>query len=56
MYFFHISASSSRNEMQLTGVYNLVAVVAHRGRALNVGHYVAFVKKGYGQYILDHLI
>ncbi|XBI09242.1 hypothetical protein VPH35_136841 [Triticum aestivum] len=30
---------------QLTGIYNLVAVVTHKGPTANLGHYVAWVKQ-----------
>ncbi|KAI8529328.1 hypothetical protein RHMOL_Rhmol12G0216400 [Rhododendron molle] len=35
-------------EMHLTGIYNLVAVLTHKGRSANSGHYVAWVKRESG--------
>lgn len=34
--------------MQLTGVYDLVAVLTHKGRSADSGHYVAWVKQESG--------
>lgn len=36
-------------EKQLTGVYDLVAVLTHKGRSADSGHYVAWVKQENGQ-------
>ena len=35
--------------MHLTGVYDLVAVLTHKGRSADSGHYVAWVKQENGQ-------
>ncbi|PWA84876.1 ubiquitin specific protease domain protein [Artemisia annua] len=43
--------ASDKNE-QLTGVYDLVAVLTHKGRGADSGHYVAWVKQENGQWIL----
>lgn len=34
----------------LTGIYDLVAVLTHKGRSADSGHYVAWVKQESGQY------
>lgn len=34
--------------MQLTGIYDLVAVLTHKGRSADSGHYVAWVKQDTG--------
>ena len=31
--------------MHLTGIYDLVAVLTHKGRSADSGHYVAWVKQ-----------
>lgn len=36
-------------EMQPTGVYDLVAVLTHKGRSADSGHYVAWVKQESGK-------
>ncbi|KAM0871869.1 hypothetical protein ACQ4PT_039100 [Festuca glaucescens] len=36
---------------QCTGIYNLVAIVTHRGPTANRGHYVAWVKQSYDTWI-----
>ncbi|KAM7480527.1 hypothetical protein LguiA_028740 [Lonicera macranthoides] len=41
----------SDKEMQLTGVYDLVAVLTHKGRSADSGHYVAWVKQESGKWI-----
>lgn len=33
----------------MTGVYDLVAVLTHKGRSADSGHYVAWVKQESGQ-------
>ncbi|KAM5579326.1 ubiquitin carboxyl-terminal hydrolase 6 [Rosa sericea] len=38
-------------ETQLTGVYDLVAVLTHKGRSADSGHYVAWVKQESGKWI-----
>lgn len=46
-----IEAASSEKEMHLTGVYDLVAVLTHKGRSADSGHYVAWVKQDDGKWI-----
>ncbi|KAF4362082.1 hypothetical protein CsatB_012266 [Cannabis sativa] len=41
----------SEKETQLTGVYDLVAVLTHKGRSADSGHYVAWVKQESGKWI-----
>ncbi|XP_057522340.1 ubiquitin carboxyl-terminal hydrolase 6-like isoform X2 [Amaranthus tricolor] len=41
----------SEKEMQLTGVYDLVSVLTHKGRSADSGHYVAWVKQESGKWI-----
>lgn len=36
-------------ETQVTGVYDLVAVLTHKGRSADSGHYVAWVKQESGE-------
>ncbi|KAI8529639.1 hypothetical protein RHMOL_Rhmol12G0240500 [Rhododendron molle] len=38
-------------EMYLTGIYDLVAVLTHKGRSADSGHYVAWVKQESGKWI-----
>jgi len=38
-------------EMHLTGIYDLVAVLTHKGRSADSGHYVAWVKQESGKWI-----
>ncbi|KAG6780376.1 hypothetical protein POTOM_013231 [Populus tomentosa] len=42
---------SSGKESQLTGIYDLVAVLTHKGRSADSGHYVAWVKQESGKWI-----
>jgi uncharacterized UBP type Zn finger protein len=35
---------------QLTGIYDLVAVLTHKGRSADSGHYVAWVKQESGNF------
>ncbi|KAJ8439014.1 hypothetical protein Cgig2_028460 [Carnegiea gigantea] len=44
-------AASPEKEMHLTGVYDLVAVLTHKGRSADSGHYVAWVKQENGKWI-----
>ncbi|KAF3781678.1 Ubiquitin carboxyl-terminal hydrolase 6 [Nymphaea thermarum] len=44
--------TSSKKEMHLTGIYDLVAVLTHKGRSADSGHYVAWVKQENGKWIL----
>ncbi|KAL4626722.1 hypothetical protein ACB092_05G118000 [Castanea dentata] len=42
---------------QITGIYDLVAVLTHKGRSADSGHYVAWVKQESGQFSrLDYLV
>ncbi|KAI3927228.1 hypothetical protein MKW92_000225 [Papaver armeniacum] len=43
--------STSKGEGQLTGVYELVSVITHKGRRADSGHYVAWVKQESGNWI-----
>ena len=45
------AAESSLPKKQLTGVYDLVAVLTHKGRSADSGHYVGWVKQDDGQSI-----
>ncbi|KAK4785934.1 hypothetical protein SAY86_002623 [Trapa natans] len=45
------AASSNDEDAQLTGVYDLVAVLTHKGRSADSGHYVAWVKQESGKWI-----
>ncbi|KAL8136997.1 hypothetical protein V2J09_002998 [Rumex salicifolius] len=47
------SAPTSQEEKQLrpTGVYDLVAVLTHKGRSADSGHYVAWVKQEKGGWV-----
>ncbi|KAL3511707.1 hypothetical protein ACH5RR_024424 [Cinchona calisaya] len=38
-------------ELHLTGIYDLVAVLTHKGRSADSGHYVAWVKQENGKWI-----
>ncbi|KAL7162596.1 hypothetical protein ACSBR2_042980 [Camellia fascicularis] len=38
-------------EMHLTGIYDLVAVLTHKGRSADSGHYVGWVKQESGKWI-----
>ncbi|KAK4267345.1 hypothetical protein QN277_024134 [Acacia crassicarpa] len=38
-------------ETQMTGIYDLVAVLTHKGRSADSGHYVAWVKQESGKWI-----
>ncbi|CAI9114281.1 OLC1v1014963C1 [Oldenlandia corymbosa var. corymbosa] len=42
-------ASQEGKESLLTGIYDLVAVLTHKGRSADSGHYVAWVKQENGQ-------
>jgi ubiquitin carboxyl-terminal hydrolase 14 len=39
-------------DMEFTGVYDLVAVLTHKGRSADSGHYVAWVKQESGKWVL----
>jgi len=42
------SLSIGEKETQMTGVYDLVAVLTHKGRSADSGHYVGWVKQENG--------
>ncbi|XP_066308995.1 ubiquitin carboxyl-terminal hydrolase 6-like isoform X1 [Miscanthus floridulus] len=44
-------AESSLPKKQLTGVYDLVAVLTHKGRSADSGHYVGWVRQDDGKWI-----
>lgn len=44
-----LKQGSSEKKNRLTGVYDLVAVLTHKGRSADSGHYVAWVKQENGQ-------
>lgn len=44
----HLSGFPPEKEKQLTGIYDLVAVLTHKGRSADSGHYVAWVKQENG--------
>ncbi|CAI9114280.1 OLC1v1014963C3 [Oldenlandia corymbosa var. corymbosa] len=44
-------ASQEGKESLLTGIYDLVAVLTHKGRSADSGHYVAWVKQENGKWI-----
>ncbi|VAH76470.1 unnamed protein product [Triticum turgidum subsp. durum] len=47
-----VKTSSSQNiEKQLTGIYDLIAVLTHKGRSADSGHYVGWVKQDDGKWI-----
>ncbi|GLU14371.1 hypothetical protein SLE2022_309470 [Rubroshorea leprosula] len=43
--------NGSAKETHLTGVYDLVAVLTHKGRSADSGHYVAWVKQENGKWV-----
>jgi ubiquitin carboxyl-terminal hydrolase 14 len=43
--------TSSEKETHMTGIYDLVAVLTHKGRSADSGHYVAWVKQESGKWI-----
>jgi len=45
------AADTSVPKKQLTGVYDLVAVLTHKGRSADSGHYVGWVKQDNGKWI-----
>lgn len=45
VYIILNSGAVPDKEMQPTGVYDLVAVLTHKGRSADSGHYVAWVKQ-----------
>uniref|UniRef100_A0A0D9V1W9 Ubiquitin carboxyl-terminal hydrolase n=1 Tax=Leersia perrieri TaxID=77586 RepID=A0A0D9V1W9_9ORYZ len=45
------STDSSVPKKQLTGIYDLIAVLTHKGRSADSGHYVGWVKQDDGKWI-----
>lgn len=43
--------TQSERTSQITGIYDLVAVLTHKGRSTDSGHYVAWVKQENGKWI-----
>ncbi|XP_010262220.1 PREDICTED: ubiquitin carboxyl-terminal hydrolase 6 [Nelumbo nucifera] len=43
--------SSSEKQVHLTGIFDLVAVLTHKGRSADSGHYVGWVKQESGKWI-----
>ncbi|XP_024006178.1 ubiquitin carboxyl-terminal hydrolase 6 isoform X2 [Eutrema salsugineum] len=43
--------ASSEKETHMTGIYDLVSVLTHKGRSADSGHYVAWVKQESGKWI-----
>ncbi|CAA2995658.1 ubiquitin carboxyl-terminal hydrolase 6 [Olea europaea subsp. europaea] len=48
---FQLVEDASEKEKALTGIYDLVAVLTHKGRSADSGHYVAWVKQENGKWI-----
>jgi len=44
------SPSIGEKEGQMTGIYDLVAVLTHKGRSADSGHYVGWVKQENGRF------
>ncbi|MQM12321.1 hypothetical protein Taro_045236, partial [Colocasia esculenta] len=44
-------AEQSEKKPHLTGIYDLVAVLTHKGRSADSGHYVAWVKQENGKWV-----
>ncbi|KAH9604988.1 hypothetical protein KSS87_003568 [Heliosperma pusillum] len=51
VYYYFIADGLPEKETQLTGVYDLVAVLTHKGRSADSGHYVAWVKQENGKWV-----
>lgn len=47
----NLEGNRSGKELHLTGIYDLVAVLTHKGRSADSGHYVAWVKQENGKWI-----
>lgn len=47
-----MNIDTPNNKPQLTGIYDLVAVLTHKGRSADSGHYVAWVKQENGPFSL----
>lgn len=43
-----MNIDTPNDKPQLTGIYDLVAVLTHKGRSADSGHYVAWVKQESG--------
>lgn len=46
-----VEEASYEKKTQLTGIYDLVAVLTHKGRSADSGHYVAWVKQENGKWV-----
>jgi ubiquitin carboxyl-terminal hydrolase 14 len=46
-----MNIDTPNNKPQLTGIYDLVAVLTHKGRSADSGHYVAWAKQENGKWI-----
>ncbi|KAF5931964.1 hypothetical protein HYC85_028135 [Camellia sinensis] len=46
-----VTGDVREKEMHLTGIYDLVAVLTHKGRSADSGHYVGWVKQESGKWI-----
>ncbi|XP_059457329.1 ubiquitin carboxyl-terminal hydrolase 7 isoform X3 [Corylus avellana] len=46
-----MATSQEDSETQMTGIYDLVAVLTHKGRSADSGHYVGWVKQESGKWI-----
>ncbi|CAL5439544.1 unnamed protein product [Camellia sinensis] len=46
-----VTGDVPEKEMHLTGIYDLVAVLTHKGRSADSGHYVGWVKQESGKWI-----
>lgn len=44
------ATTDTDKETHLTGIYDLVAVLTHKGRSADSGHYVAWVKQESGKF------
>jgi uncharacterized UBP type Zn finger protein len=56
MFLLYAPGGSSDNESHLTGIYDLVAVLTHKGRSADSGHYVAWVKQESGKFSVKFVI
>lgn len=55
-YVNSISGVLPEKEHHLTGIYDLVAVLTHKGRSADSGHYVAWVKQENGQFNWEDIL
>ena len=51
---FLLSGAPPEKEKHLTGIYDLVAVLTHKGRSADSGHYVAWVKQENGWFYMNY--